>query len=64
LHRCTTDVALVEELVEELAPQHSPRLLPMVPAAMRRHDGNVRSVLRELYDVLAARDPRRRQCLR
>ncbi len=53
IHRCTTDPALLRELVAELSPG-------MVgdadlEALFQRHGGDIRSCLRELYDRWAGR---------
>jgi energy-coupling factor transporter ATP-binding protein EcfA2 len=49
LHLCRTSVALLERIVTELAPDDPPE-----PAELsrlyRRHRGNLRDCLRELYD--------------
>jgi hypothetical protein len=53
LHECRTSAALLKDLIDELVPA-----VPGCPAPgndwddlFRRHDGNVRDALRELYDV-------------
>ena len=55
LHRCGTSAALLAEIVAELAPEDSSALLPLVPELFRRHRGNLRECLRELYDVCGGR---------
>jgi ABC-type branched-subunit amino acid transport system ATPase component len=57
IHRCTTDPALLAELVAELAPE-------MVGAVdledlFRRHGGNIRLCFRDLYDLWAGRGVQR-----
>lgn len=52
---CTTDPDLLRELVHELAPLQTTVLEPTLDDLFRRHTGNIRSCLRELYDVYAGR---------
>jgi len=52
---CTTDPELLRQLVEELAPNDATALQPTLDDLFRRHQGNIRSCLRELYDVYAGR---------
>jgi energy-coupling factor transporter ATP-binding protein EcfA2 len=53
LHRCTTDPALLVELVRELAPEIVEDV--DLEGLFNRHDSNIRSCLRELYDLWAGR---------
>lgn len=53
LHHCTTDPALLNELVRELAPEIVENM--DLEGLFHRHDGNIRSCLRELYDCSAAK---------
>jgi hypothetical protein len=55
LVECRTDVHLLRELVEELAPDETPELEPALAELFERHRGNIRLCLRELYDVCAGR---------
>ena len=50
---CATNAALLDRIIQRLAPD---RLSAAPPAAelFRRHRGNLRNALRELYDVYAA----------
>jgi len=56
LHRCTTDPALLRDLVHELSPETVGSV--DLEALFKRHDGNIRSCLRELYDHSAGRAQR------
>ena len=53
LIECRTDHELLRDLVRELAPAAAPSL--DFAHLFRRHDGNIRLCLRELYDVYAGR---------
>ncbi|MFV2073398.1 MAG: hypothetical protein ACC742_12200 [Thermoanaerobaculales bacterium] len=53
LIECRTSPRLLADLVRELAPDHANGLDPVLEALFRRHDGNLRLCLRELYDVFA-----------
>ncbi|MBD3851400.1 MAG: hypothetical protein IFK93_08890 [Acidobacteria bacterium] len=55
LIECRTDHALLRNLVEELLPEDSPVLAPGLEELFERHQGNIRSCFRELYDVYAGR---------
>jgi hypothetical protein len=55
LIECRTDRALLRELVAELAPAEARLLEPNLDGIFERHHGNIRSCLRELYDVYAGR---------
>jgi hypothetical protein len=55
LVECSTDRDLLIELVAELAPTDAPTLTPGLEELFDRHQGNIRSCLRELYDVFAGR---------
>ena len=55
LWECTTSPQLLHGLVAELAPEYAAALRPNLDPLFRRHDGNIRSCLRELYDVYAGR---------
>ncbi len=48
-----TSVALLRDLVTELAPAHAARLDAVVDEVLARHRGNVRSALLELFDHAA-----------
>jgi hypothetical protein len=50
-----TDPALLRELVMELAPDDAERLAGSLDDLFRRHRGDIRSCLRELYDRQAGR---------
>ena len=52
---CRTSPELLRELVAELAPEALPRLEPGLAALHRRHCGDLRRCLLELYDVSAGR---------
>lgn len=58
------NATIFTRLVEDLAPEWSNALRPQLPAMIERQDGNLREVLRELYDVVGAQaaptTPRRR----
>jgi hypothetical protein len=45
-----TSVALLDELVRELAPDHAVDFAPALDGILSRHRGNVRTALLELYD--------------
>jgi hypothetical protein len=55
LIECRTTSHLLSELVEELVPADAPSLGPRLEELFDRHGGNIRSCLRELYDVYAGR---------
>jgi len=55
LIKCRPDHNLLCELVEELMPVDSRELTPDLEELFQRHGGNIRSCLRELYDVYAGR---------
>jgi len=55
LIECRPDHDLLCDLVEELTPVDAPALIPGLEELFRRHGGNIRSCLRELYDVYAGR---------
>lgn len=52
---CSPNHELLVELVTELTPADAPTLQPGLADLFRRHGGNIRSCLRELYDVYAGR---------
>jgi len=52
---CTTDPTLLRRLVRELASAQAAVLDSNLDDLFRRHGGNIRSCLRELYDVYAGR---------
>jgi len=56
LHRCTTDPALLQELVSELCPEAVEDV--NLDVLFGKHDGNIRLCLRELYDRSAGRAQR------
>jgi energy-coupling factor transporter ATP-binding protein EcfA2 len=56
LFRTEPDLALVEQLIDRSLPPHAGLISRMdIQHAWRRHAGNVREVLFELYDVFEAR---------
>ena len=57
LVECETDPALLQGIVRDLLPEPAAIGATGVDAAqlLRRHDGNVREALRDLYDLYAAR---------
>jgi energy-coupling factor transporter ATP-binding protein EcfA2 len=55
LIECRTDASLLRDLVEELAPADAATLESSLDELFRRHGGNIRLCLRELYDVYAGR---------
>lgn len=55
LIECRTEPALLRSLVEELTPADAPALAPTLGGLFHRHNGNIRSCLRELYDLYAGR---------
>jgi len=55
LIECRTDHSLLFDLVEELVPADASTLEPELEGLFHRHGGNIRSCLRELYDVYAGR---------
>lgn len=55
LIECRPDLELLSELVDELTPGDAPTLRPGLEELLRRHDGNIRSCFRELYDLYAGR---------
>lgn len=55
LIECQTDLDLLRDLVHELAPADAQILTPVLEEIFHRHRGNIRSCLRELYDVYAGR---------
>ena len=55
LIECETNSRLLHELFEELAPADALALEPGLEGLFHRHGGNIRSCLRELYDVYAGR---------
>ncbi len=55
LIECTTDPDLLQDLVHNLAPDDAATLGPTIGELFHRHRGNIRSCLRELYDVYAGR---------
>jgi hypothetical protein len=52
----TTSPTLLHDLVAEIVPDDIDALAPGLEALFDRHDGNVRSCLRDLYDLYAGRD--------
>ncbi len=54
LYECRTSVALLERLVGELAPSSERPSGCSAEELFRRHQGNLREALRELYDVCSA----------
>ena len=55
LIECRPDHGLLCDLVEELAPADAPTLMPNLEELYERHEGNIRSCFRELYDLYAGR---------
>ena len=55
LIECRPEHVLLCDLVEELTPAGAPALMPGLEELFQRHGGNIRSCLRELYDVYAGR---------
>jgi energy-coupling factor transporter ATP-binding protein EcfA2 len=55
LVQCRPDRHLLRELVEELTPADAPVLVPALEELMQRHEGNIRSCFRDLYDLYAGR---------
>jgi energy-coupling factor transporter ATP-binding protein EcfA2 len=55
LIECRPDYELLCDLVGELAPVDAPVLMPCLEELFHRHKGNIRSCLRELYDLYAGR---------
>lgn len=53
LHRCDTSLALLDDLVMELAPAIAQEVRPHAHALYTRYGGNIRDVLRGLYDHCA-----------
>jgi len=54
LVECTTSPDLLEEIIRRLSPEPAAGA-PTAAELFRRHRGNLREALRELYDVYAAR---------
>ena len=55
LIECRTEPTLLRSLVEELVPADASALEPELEGLFHRHGGNIRSCLRELYDLYAGR---------
>ena len=55
LHRCETDPELLAGIVRDLLREEGREAVPCLRELLARHDGNVRTALRELYDVWAER---------
>jgi hypothetical protein len=55
LTECRTDRALLRGLVAELAPAEATQLNTDLDDLFRRHSGNIRLCLRDLYDLFAGR---------
>lgn len=53
LVHCSTTPELFEEIVGEIAPSEIRRLRGITPGLFRKHRGNLRDALRELYDLYA-----------
>lgn len=52
LIRCTASLTLVEQLIRDLlAGKESPITVDQIRSSFHRHDGNVREVLFEMYDL-------------
>jgi len=54
LYTCRPDLPVLEQVVEDLAGPLSPRLRGELPVLWKTHHGNMRDVLRALYDHCAA----------
>jgi hypothetical protein len=57
LLHCQTSPQLLDELIQQIAPDHAPDLKGKTAALFHKHDGNLRNCLRELYDVYANKEP-------
>ena len=55
LIECRPGCDLLRDLVKELAPGEAPQLASGLDDLFRRHDGNIRLCLRDLYDLFAGR---------
>lgn len=55
LIECKTNSRLLHDLVEELAPTDAIAVEPNLEELFLRHNGNIRSCFRELYDLYAGR---------
>jgi len=55
LIECRPSCDLLRDLVKELAPTQAPQLASELDDLFRRHDGNIRLCLRDLYDLFAGR---------
>jgi hypothetical protein len=53
LVECTPTSALLQEIVADLAPPNRPISPTLLADLYRRHDGNLRACLRDLYDLCA-----------
>lgn len=53
LIKCATTPALLQEIVNKLQPQERPVPAHLLDDLYRRHAGNLRDCLRELYDLYA-----------
>lgn len=56
LIECTTSPELLDGIISRLTPQAGGLLRPTAEDLFKRHHGNLRDALRELYDVYAAAD--------
>lgn len=50
LSHCKPSLELLDELVAELVPEQKKHFEPILPDLYKRHCGNIRECLRELYD--------------
>ncbi len=50
---CTTTPALLREIVHELQPPNHTTPVEFLDSLFRRHQGNIRACLRDLYDLYA-----------
>ncbi len=57
LIECATTPALLKEIVTELQPQGRPLPAEFLDNLYKRHQGNLRACLRELYDCCAGNSP-------
>jgi hypothetical protein len=60
LVKCSTNIGLLNEIVNEILGDNSHALHETTQVLFDNHDGNLRDVLRELYDIYAARSEGRR----
>jgi len=56
LRECSTSPTLLKSIVADLLPQGSPFSAELLDRLYERHQGNLRTCLRDLYDLCARRD--------